>query len=131
MILYAVTLACTAAFAAGSTALLCILFLSNQPKNGTLLGIQARLDSPSNTVKCDTKGPSAIANATHVVETNEATVTKSRYNSRRSILPNAHQLDDGTNAASKDEPWPIGAVWLMVRTLLCNNDCCQRVRVRQ
>lgn len=124
-IMQAVTLACTAAFAAGSTALLFfVVFLSRQPNNGNLLGIY---DWPNNaaTVKCDhprsqrvneisprtnSKRFSTISKAADTVDANrEAPNVKSRYSRRRSILSNTQQFD----GEAKITDGPTGAIWLM------------------
>ena len=88
-----VTLACTAAFAAGSTALFCILFLSGQPSNVNILGLHARLDLPNDigVVKCD-----------------NPTVKTSHYRRRSTMRPN-----DGSRLQDEPLQWPEGAVWLM------------------
>ncbi|KAL7533506.1 hypothetical protein ACHAXR_005273 [Thalassiosira sp. AJA248-18] len=102
-VLHAVTLAATAAFAAGSTALLCVLFLSSQAKNGNLLGIQARLDWPNHaaTVKCDSSP--IIRNRRH-------------YGRRRSILPDTQTFGGDANSTE----WPTGVIWLMNTTTATN-----------
>jgi hypothetical protein len=109
-----VTLACTAAFAACSTALLCILFLSSQPNdsNNPLMRIQPRFTQPI--VKCDNQQRSE-----HVVGNIESTTTSattitpiSRSYGRRSLTSRVQQPSDVKKQAASE---PIGVIWLMVR----------------
>ena len=107
-----VTLACTAAFAACSTALLFIIFLSSQPNdsNNPLTRIQPRFTQPI--VKCDNQ-----QRCEHVVGNVESTTASattikpiSRSYGRRSLTSRVQQPTDGLKKQA-----PIGVIWLMVR----------------
>ena len=109
-----VTLACTAAFAACSTALLCILFLSSQPKdwNNPLMRIQPRF--PQHIVKCDNQQRSEQVVGNVKSTTTSATTIKpiSRSYGRRSLTSRVQQPSDVKKQAASE---PIGVIWLMVR----------------
>ena len=106
-----VTLACTAAFAACSTALLCILFLSSQPNdsNNPLTRIQPRFP-----VKCDNQQRSEQVVGNVESTTTSATTIKpiSRSYGRRSLTSRVQQPSDVKKQAASE---PIGVIWLMVR----------------
>jgi hypothetical protein len=107
-----VTLACTAAFAAGSVALLCMFIVSGQTNSGgRLFGLPPPSDWPQNSVEYDHRGTSNHFKATNVVKVYEATGASNQYG-RRALRPNFPTV--GGDSDHVDAVWPTGAVWLMV-----------------
>ena len=108
----AVTLACTAAFAAGSVALLCMFIVSGgQTSNGRYLSLQPPPDWPQNTLHHDNRGAFDQIKITDVVKVYEGTGGYHRYG-RRALRPNFRTGHCDTDRV--DQAWPTGAVWLMV-----------------
>ena len=110
----AVTLFCTAAFAAGSSALLCILFLSNQP-NGHILGIQTHVNCQ---LRCDGRESQHENRNSFVRVRSKDNYVVARgstgHNGRRSVTPITRQVVDSAALDSMESDGGPGVVWLMV-----------------
>ncbi len=105
-----VTLACTAAFAAGSVALLCMFIVSGQTNSGgRFIGLPPPSDWPQNTMDYESRETFDHFKVTDVVKVYENTGVSNRFG-RRALRPTLLKVDDNR----VDNAWPTGAVWLMV-----------------
>jgi hypothetical protein len=106
-----VTLACTAAFAAGSTALLCVLFLSGELSYGNLRPL-LEIQQPYYPTSDGTVGqhwaprsrPGMRSTLTHDDEVNSPRIENSLSAATTS------SIDEGVVSST----WPTGVAWLMV-----------------
>ena len=129
----------SAAFAAVTTAMLCILTLNSQSYNGNILesrtklmpSIQAYLDRPHATsVNCESIRSDGVRLSSPVSKrfsfgpkkardpnqtSHESTATSYHYG-RRTMTP----LQPSYGDKEKASQWPLGAVWLMVRCRNCS-----------
>ncbi|KAL3761741.1 hypothetical protein ACHAWU_001257 [Discostella pseudostelligera] len=107
-----VTLACTAAFAAGSTALLCVLFLSGELSYGNLrplLEIQQPYYPTSDGTVGQHWAPRSRGRVMRSTPTRDDDVNGPRIIENSLSAATTSSIDEGVVSST----WPTGVVWLM------------------